>query len=225
MKLFITGTDTGVGKTWVSAALAAQALDLGKSVIYYKPIQTGSPVGQPPEDPQCIHDLLGDQVKTYCRYCFEPPVTPSVADTKGIIQTSRILEDVDAYGRQADLLLVEGAGGLAVPISDSLLMIDLIQQLAIPVLLVAHCRLGTINHTLLSVEALQRRNIPIQGIVLNFYPPDLQEAPYATQTLIPALKQHLSPDIPLWPCYASSSASPTHCDLPTSVSLLNLVGM
>lgn len=210
MKLFVAGTDTGVGKTWVSAAIASNALRWGKSVAYYKPLQTGSAPGREPEDPQFIHDLLGDQVDVYCRYCFEPPVAPSVADVERCIDLDCICQDVERFSRTTDLLLVEGAGGLTVPLSSSVLLVDLIKQLEIPVLLVSHCRLGTMNHTLLSVEALQTRRIPIKGIVFNFYPADsdIHQADLAVQTLLTAIRPHVPKDIPLWNCPLHHPAMP-----------------
>ncbi len=210
MKLFITGTDTGVGKTWISAALARQAIESGLRVVYYKPVQTGTPKGEPPEDAHFIQSVLGNQVQVACRYCFEPPVTPAVADPEQTIQTGQILQDVDELAAKADVLLVEGAGGLAVPVSPTLLMIDLIQSLNIPVVLVARSRLGTINHTLLSVEALQRRGIPIAGIVANFYPEEPEEAELCVSTLIPMLRHFIPQDIPIWtaPELQNASAPP-----------------
>ncbi len=212
MKLFITGTDTGIGKTWVSAAVAAKAQEQGKSVGYYKPIQTGTPLGSPPEDPDFIHQAFEGQVKTYCRYCFEPPVTPLVADEKGIIDFQQIAQDVETYASHHDLLLIEGAGGLMVPTTSSHLMIDLIQSLHVPTLLVSHCRLGTMNHTLLSIEALQNRNITIYGVVFNFYPDDLTQADLAIQTLIPTLRPFIPSEIPLWKCLVPPPNQPlTSC--------------
>ncbi len=189
--LFITGTDTDVGKTWVSAAMAKEGLANGLSVGYYKPIQTGAPPG----DCDFIESALNGQIPVFNRYCFEPPVTPSVADIDGIIRMETLAEDIKTYEKQFDLLLVEGAGGLMVPITPDKLMIDLIQMLSMPVVLVAHSQLGTINHTLLSVEALLNRNIPIEKIVLNFYPTSLQDAPLCVQTLLPTLKNRLPSDI------------------------------
>jgi len=209
MKLFITGTDTGIGKTYVAAALAQQALLEGLSVGYYKPIQTGTPPGELAEDCDFVQSALDQRVPVFNRYCFAPPVTPSVADTEGIIRFEAIAGDVETYNRQFDLLLVEGAGGLMVPVTPDSLMIDLIEALAMPVVLVAHSRLGTLNHTLLSVEALMQRNIPLHGIVINFYPESLDEAPLAVQTLIPTLKQHLPAEIPVWTCPESSAHEKT----------------
>jgi dethiobiotin synthetase len=203
LKLFITGTDTGIGKTWVTAVLAAKALEEGQSVIYYKPMQTGSPPEQVPEDPGFIQAALKGRVQTVCRYCFEPPVAPAVADTQNRIDLEVIRQDIQQYEEDADLLLVEGAGGLMVPITCSALVIDLIEMLRIPVLLVAHSRLGTINHTLLSIEALQARNIPIHAVVFNFYPEDPESADLAVKQLIPTLRNHLPANIPLWTCTES----------------------
>lgn len=200
MKLFITGTDTGIGKTWVSAAIAWMGLEARRSVIYYKPVQTGSPKHQPPEDPAFVEKVLENRVRTVNRYCFEPPVAPLVADTHGVIDLAVIAQDVAELETQCDLLLIEGAGGLAVPLTANHLMIDLIESLQAPVLLVAHSRLGTINHTLLSVEALIKRGIPLFGIVINFYPADISKSEMAVATLEKTLRQFLAEDIPLWHC-------------------------
>lgn len=219
MKLFISGTDTGVGKTWVSAAIASQALSLGQSVGYYKPIQTGTPAGQPPEDPDVIQTACEGRVTTYCRYCFEPPVAPSVADTERRIDPAQIARDVEDYHQRHDLLLVEGAGGLAVPISPTLLMLDLIEQLQLPVLLVARSQLGTINHTLLSIQALEQRNLPLLGVVFNGYPANPSDAELAVQTLLPIIRNHVPATLPLWTSAQASSFSARHLTIPVSVML------
>lgn len=163
--VFVTGTDTGVGKTVVSACLA-KAWD----ARYWKPLQTG------------LRDEAGDTM-TVMRLAALPPdrmLTPlhqlqaplspaAAAALEGVsIDPSLIrLPEVSATP-----LVVEGAGGLMVPVGTDqagreLMMIDLIQRLALPVVLVARGTLGTINHTLLSLEALRARGIPIAGVVLN----------------------------------------------------------
>ncbi len=206
--IFITGTDTGIGKTWVSLGLAELAIHQGLSVAYYKPIQTGTPEGQPPEDPAFLNGHLGDKISIFNRYCFVPPVTPSVADTHQTIQLEPILKDVSQLKQQFDVVLVEGAGGLMVPITPDLLIIDLIQALDLTVLLVGHCRLGGINQALLSIEALQSRQLKLLGLMLNFYPQHLPEAPLAVQTLIPTLRSCLGPSLPIWTSLLSEDLPP-----------------
>ncbi len=202
MNLFVTGTDTHVGKTWICAAIAQQAVAYGASVSYYKPIETGVPTTNSHSDVGFMDTALLGQVQTYSRYRFAPPVAPAVADTQNEISPATIYADVQRYAKTSDLLLVEGAGGLAVPICSDMLMLDLIRKLRLEVLLVARSQLGTLNHTLLSVEALLNRDIPIRGIVLNYYPCRPERADLATQTVIPTLQQHLPKQLPIWLAYA-----------------------
>lgn len=201
--LFITGTDTGIGKTWVSAVWALDALAQGKRVAYYKPIQTGTPHGEPPEDPTWITQATQGQVKTACGYCFEPPVTPWVADPQGTIQLEKIKADIATLRQDCDLLVIEGAGGLMVPIGPDWTMLDLIAQLETPTLLVSHVRLGTINHTLLSTQALASRGIALEGVVINGFPEDLCDAPLSVQTLPEVLQHYLTKRTQLWSCSQS----------------------
>lgn len=150
----ITGTDTDVGKTVFAAALVA-ALD----GIYWKPIQAG--LGQ--TDTDTVRDLSGipeDRILPEA-YRLRTPASPHIsAERDGIeIDTSKlVLPQVDRP------LIVEGAGGLLVPLTRNELQIDVFARWKVPVILCAGTMLGTINHTLLSVEALKRRGIPIHGI-------------------------------------------------------------
>ncbi|KAK7573521.1 hypothetical protein V9T40_010712 [Parthenolecanium corni] len=155
MRIFVTGTDTDVGKTTICSWLC-----LHTNYAYLKPIQTGGPLYS---DTQKVREL--SEVITYEEtYTFAEPVSPHLAAK---LEHSYI--DVDKIKLPADTnnLIVEGAGGLYVPLNDDLMMIDLIQKLNIPVILVARTSLGTINHTLLSLNALRQREIPILGIILN----------------------------------------------------------
>ncbi|WP_258127666.1 dethiobiotin synthase [Achromobacter anxifer] len=157
--VFVTGTDTGIGKTLVSAILAR-----AWNADYWKPVQTG--VAEEPGDTETVAQLAGlpPERLHLPAYVLQAPLSPWAAAT---------LEDtvVDATSivppaTQAPLI-VEGAGGLYVPIDDSHMMIDLIARLDMPVVLAARSGLGTINHTLLSLEALKRRGIPVLGVVMS----------------------------------------------------------
>ncbi len=153
---FVTGTDTDVGKTIVSALLT-----IGLDGTYWKPIQSG-------RDEEGLTDsdrlrALGCRVLPE-RFCLGQPLSPHLAARLDGVRIE--LGDFElpvVEGR----LIVEGAGGLLVPINDRDLMTDLIRHLGLPVVVVARSGLGTINHTLLSIAELRRSGIPILGVILN----------------------------------------------------------
>ncbi len=155
--LIIAGTDTGVGKTVVSAMLTI-ALD----AAYWKPIQSGSKEGT---DSRTIAELTGlgpDRIFPE-RYLLKEPLSPHrAAELDGVAIDPEVLGELPESSRP---LIIEAAGGLLVPITRSRLQIDLISAWGAPVVLVARTSLGTINHSLLSIEALRRRDIPLLGVV------------------------------------------------------------
>lgn len=168
MTVFITGTDTDVGKTIVTACLAHTCQASGLSVAVYKPVQTGSPPNQQAEDLQAINRLLAYPVDVFNTYCFEPPVTPAIADRANTIDLTIIKQTYKDLCQQYDVVLVEGAGGVHVPVSMTppLEIIDLIELLECPSIVVARPNLGTINHTRLTVNALLNRKIKVNGVVV-----------------------------------------------------------
>lgn len=154
MRIFITGTDTNIGKTTVSSWLC-----LHSGYDYFKPIQTGSIEGRDSE----IVEMTTNS-KTYPEaYIYPQPVSPHFAAQyqNETIDISTILIP------HSNNLIIEGAGGVLVPINKNVLIIDLIKLFATPVILVVSTKLGTINHSLLTIEALRSRNIPILGIIVN----------------------------------------------------------
>ena len=178
MSFFITGTDTGVGKTVVTAALASLLTARGKHVCVYKPVQTGA---THPEDLETVKTLTGlSDLSMHCSYCFEIPAEPLVADTRGEIQIAQLKNDFDRLRQTHECVLVEGAGGVHVPITKDASMIDLMKDFGLPVIVVARPNLGTINHTLLTVEALLARKIPVHGVVVSGYPVDSDDPAVAT---------------------------------------------
>lgn len=178
--LFITGTDTGVGKSVVAAGLVRLARRAGLRAAGVKPVETGcvSRSGELyPEDGAFLaaaseNELTLDHVTPFR---FSLPASPArAAAMEGRkLNLSALVEHVISLEDYADFLVVEGAGGLMVPIQEDLMMIDLAERIGYPVLLVGRSRLGTLNHTLLSVHALRARNIKIAGIVLSCSFPDL----------------------------------------------------
>jgi dethiobiotin synthetase len=158
-RFFVTGTDTGIGKTVASGLLCA-ALD----AIYWKPIQTGSREGT---DRETVMQLAGlPRERTIPEtYCFAPPVSPHLAARRAgaRIELKRIKLPSLLRGEN---LIVEGAGGVLVPINDSELMTHVMKRLKLPVLLVARSSLGTINHTTLSLAALRAAGIEVHGVIM-----------------------------------------------------------
>jgi dethiobiotin synthetase len=172
---FITATDTGLGKTYVTRALA-DTISVKMPVTYCKPVQTGCERrGGVLIAPDAEYVFAGaaqqfgdDNVHT--PYRFEPPVSPHLAARLAgeSIDMARIRACVlRLRERCAGVVLVEGAGGILAPISDSLAMADVAKALDIPVIVVTSARLGTLNHTALTLEALSRRGLRLAGVVIN----------------------------------------------------------
>ncbi len=152
--LFVTGTDTGVGKTVLSAALMLRFSD----ACYWKPIQTGTD-----DDTAEVRRLSGGRVFDQ-GVRLPDPVSPHLAARRAGTKI-----DLDALVPNRDshaAYVVEGAGGVLVPVNDSRLMIDLMVRLEIPVVVATRTTLGTINHTLLTLEALRARSLQIAGVVM-----------------------------------------------------------
>lgn len=189
MSLFITGTDTGVGKTVVTAGLAALLKSRGESFCVFKPIQTGSPDPAHPEDPDQVKKWVGEDVETFVSYCFPEPVAPYAADPGRTIQPRKILQDFKALQRQHKTVLVEGAGGVRVPVARHFEMLDLARMLQLPVVVVARPNLGTINHTLLTVDALLAQRLEVKGVVISGWKPE--DTDPAVQTLLETLDAFL----------------------------------
>ncbi|WP_139491078.1 dethiobiotin synthase [Brevibacillus dissolubilis] len=171
--LFITATDTGVGKTVITAGLAAALLAEGLDIGIWKPVQSGHLSNDPESDGYRLSTCSGvtDSPEVIAPLAFPQPLTPSLAAAKagvtltmeGIIEAGRPVMDSHEY------IVVEGAGGLAVPLTETELVIDLAAQFQMPLIIVARPGLGTINHTLLSLAYARQRGIPIVGVILNGY--------------------------------------------------------
>ena len=164
--VFVTGTDTGIGKTVVSAAIMLR-LRNECAVRYWKPIQTG--IEQDDDTAEVArlaacrpYELLTSGVR------LPRPLSPHVSArlSGATIDIQPLVDSVNAAASPDTRFVVEGAGGVLVPINDTELMIDLMVRLALPVVVVSRSTLGTINHTLLTLEALRRRSLTIAGIVL-----------------------------------------------------------
>lgn len=173
--IFVTGTNTGVGKTVVCAHLAHHLIESGWDVVTQKWVQTGC-TGT--AEDILVHDRVIQKVpdppesappELRCPYIFELPASPHLAAARenSEIDPAVIIEAYRALERNHDTVLVEGAGGLNVPLTSELLLGDLAARLHLAALVVVENTLGCINHSLLTVEALRQRNIPIIGLVFN----------------------------------------------------------
>ena len=163
--LFITATDTGVGKTTISYALAKTLIEKGLKVAYFKPVETGAnPI---PEDATLLSKLTCQPIDEVVLYTFKNPVAPYVATIMedGDVDLDKIIKHYEYLVQKYDFVIVEGAGGVLVPIKENYTYRELIKDLNISVLLVSRASLGTINHTLLTLEALKDANI--LGVVMN----------------------------------------------------------
>ncbi len=171
----ICGIDTGVGKSIVTGLLARHLLNQGKVVITQKLVQTGC--SGRPEDILLHRRLMGagwhrlDEEKLTCPYTFpfagSPHLAAELAGTE--IDPAELDRATQQLTDQVDQLIIEGAGGLLVPLTASLLLLDYLAKHFYPIILVTSPRLGSINHTLLCLEALKQRNINLLGLVYNLH--------------------------------------------------------
>ncbi|WP_225334220.1 dethiobiotin synthase [Halomicrobium urmianum] len=168
MSVCVVGTDTGVGKTVVAAGLTGWLRRDGHDAVAVKPCQTGYP---PDDDAGEVQRIAGSEDAAVCLRRLEPALAPAVAareigadlSYEGIREGCR--ERIEANERT----VVEGIGGLRVPLADGRDVIDLAADLGLPALVVARSGLGTLNHTALTVAALRRRSVPVLGVVLSEY--------------------------------------------------------
>jgi dethiobiotin synthetase len=182
--VFITGTDTGVGKTVVACTLARLLHDRGINVGVMKPVTSGcdEKKGQPASEdaellawsagiPKVDHDMAP--------YLLRLPIAPcEAANREGKrIEFQQIASSLSRLSARHDFMIVEGAGGLMVPLAEGLLVADLIRFISLPVLVVARPGLGTINHTLLTCFSARNLGITVFGLVINNYPekPDVAD--------------------------------------------------
>lgn len=173
--IFITGIDTGVGKTVITAALAWTLKRAGRDVAVIKPVQTGTEeTGS--MDIDFVQKVLDTkyEIDDVCPYRFPKPLAPLVASEIAgeKIDTGKIRKAYNKLKSVHDMVLVEGAGGLLVPILEDYLMSDLASDLDLSVVIVTHPRLGTLNHTLLTVQSARSRGLEVLGVVINNFPPD-----------------------------------------------------
>jgi dethiobiotin synthetase len=166
--IFVTGTDTGVGKTVAAATLVCFYREQRKKVAYIKPIQTGAPKDN---DALTVRELTGINTgDVHTLLSYKPPMAPEQAAKTSkapLPKLKKLISQIKDIALNYDVVIVEGAGGLYVPIDEKHYMLDLCKQLRAQIVVVARTGLGTINHTLLTVKALQSKRIKILGILFS----------------------------------------------------------
>ncbi len=169
--VFVTGTDTGVGKTVLAAAVCAALRARGERVVAWKPVVTGT---EEPGEPD--HELLarasGTQPSEVAPFTFEPAVSPHLAAelAGSTIEPAALVASARAAAGGAEILVIEGVGGLLVPLTLGFLVRDLAREVGLPLVVAARPGLGTINHTLLTVEAARAVGLKVVGVVLTRWP-------------------------------------------------------
>lgn len=174
LNIFITGTDTDIGKTFVTAGLAATMQSLGYSTCVYKPVQSGAieknGFMQAPD--LAFVKNIDPYIKTASSYLLKEPTAPSIAAEleNVLIDKNVIQKDYEALSKESDCMIVEGAGGLMVPVAPKFMMVDLIKMLNLPVVIVARPDLGTVNHTILTINQAISNGINVRGVIINNFP-------------------------------------------------------
>lgn len=171
---FVTGTDTEVGKTLVSGALILKLRELGRNAIGFKPVVAGTYQGQNGEyineDIETLRVASNlPQTQSICPFVLDTPAAPHiVAKANGIeLNVNKLLESFTGIQNENDFVVVEGAGGFIVPLNDHESLADFAQKIDLPIIVVVGMKLGCLNHTLLTIEAIKTRKMKIAGWVAN----------------------------------------------------------
>jgi dethiobiotin synthetase len=177
--VFVTGTDTGVGKTVIAAALMRALVRAGLKVAGMKPVASGSELtacGLRNADALALVQAanVAAAYETVNPYCFAPPIAPHIAAREAgcVIDVERLRQSFDALASRADCVVVEGAGGWLTPIGPAQTMADVAAALHLPVVLVVALKLGCINHALLTARALAADGAPLAGWIGNSIAPE-----------------------------------------------------
>jgi len=220
LAFFLTGTDTEIGKTFITCALLHRARQRGLMAAGIKPVAAGTDAAGRNEDVENIRAASNVTLapEVINPYCFSAAIAPHLAAAEQgvIIDFAPILSACASARQQADLLIVEGVGGFRVPLGVDRDSADLAVALALPVILVVGLRLGCINHALLTAEAIAARGLTLAGWVANRIDPDM---PRADDNLA-ALRERLgAPLLGSVPCIAGSgpAAAASFLELPSGI--------
>ncbi len=191
-KIFITGTDTDIGKTFVTLGLSLLTQNLGFKTGVIKPFQSGAlnNEGNLSEIDVDFIKKYSKNINTKTTYLLKAPSAPSVASQLDNVEINLDFakEDIEIFSKQNDITFIEGSGGICVPIDNKNLISDFIKQLNIPIIIVTGSHLGTINHTLLTIKYAKNMNLNILGVIINKYPANTNDL--SVISLKDELKRH-----------------------------------
>lgn len=183
MNIFITSTDTDAGKTYVCRGIVRELLKRGKKIGYFKPLQSGI-IPNVLSDADSVKEGMQNQNNLILKnsYVTNTPCTPSIsAKIDGVeINFDKIEQDYKNLAQECEIVVTEGSGGLFVPVNENSLISDVIKKLNLPVIVVARPNLGTINHILLTLNALRTLNIKILGVIISNYPKNTKDPAITT---------------------------------------------
>ncbi|MGL4674339.1 MAG: dethiobiotin synthase [Wohlfahrtiimonas sp.] len=219
-RFFVTGTDTEIGKTRITAGLLEKAGQLGLQSLGIKPVASGSEITK--EGLRNEDALAHQQASTYsCDYdvinpfCFAPAIAPHiVAEQENVVLTVDSINEAlkSALLQSADFVLIEGAGGWHTPLNQTECYSDWVKSANLPVILVVGVKLGAINHALLTQESIQKEGLRLAGWVANCVDPDM---PYQTEN-IEYLKTHMqAPCLGIVPFLAGDVSAADYLSLPS----------
>lgn len=198
LKFFVTGTGTDVGKTYVSAGLAWQICHNRKNIFrYIKPVASG--VMNNNSDVEFVGKTIQQfpNARAEGWYSYQEPASPYIAakNENTELPYTEIIKKAKAFDSENMDILMEGAGGIFVPLTENKMVVHLIQEIQWPVIIVGHYGLGTVNHTCLTIEALQKRNCAILGVILNQVQSVVEEHKLAINTNQEEIKRLTGVDI------------------------------
>jgi len=179
--LFITATDTDIGKTMITGAIAAALKARGIHVGVFKPLASGGIINQEgklvSEDASFLMKAagIGEELRSEVNaVCLKPALTPAIAarESNITIDIEKIIADVKKNAKKYDMVLIEGVGGITAPLWQDYLLADMMKAFALPAIIVSKPRLGAINHTVLTYEYAKQRAIELNGVILNRWEAD-----------------------------------------------------
>lgn len=174
LNVFITGTDSNVGKTFITAGLAATMQSLGYSTCVYKPIQTGAVEknGFAQSQDLVFVKTIDPYIQTHCTYFLKERCVPVISAEyeNSVIDKNFIKKDFEVISKELDCLISEGTGGVMTPLGQNFLMSDLIKTLNLPMVIVINPAISTINQTLLTINHAAQKGIKIRGVIINRFP-------------------------------------------------------
>jgi dethiobiotin synthetase len=225
--LFVTATDTEVGKTVIAGAIANHFFRRGRRVAVLKPVATGCVhrrEGLVSEDAEFLASCadVPFPLDVICPVRYREPLAPAVAAdrTKEPVDWEAVNRSIRMMSARSDVVIVEGVGGVMVPLDAKHTVLDLAKWLGLPAVVVARAGLGTINHTVLTVEALRWAGVSVAGVVINRYPPDM--ASIAEETAPRYIERYgKTPVLAIVPNYPGLKRPPLPASITSAIDLVD----